>query len=423
MTILQTPSSTIASLPSFESLGVAEPLLRALRGADYHTPTSIQLQAIPPALAGRDVLGCAQTGTGKTAAFALPILQHLSSRPAPVHGTRPVRALILSPTRELASQIAASFERYGVHTGLRTTVVYGGVGIGPQAATLRRGIDVLVATPGRLADFLKQGLLSLEHVEVFVLDEADRMLDDGFLHEVRRIASRLPRKRQTLFFSATMPQAIRPLADQLLTDPVRVEATPVASTPDTVTQCVYFVDSKNKRALLSHLLDDGSITRAIVFTRTKRGADRTALHLTDANIGTEAIHGDKTQGARERALSRFREGRARILVATDLAARGIDIASISHVINFDLPEDPEAYVHRIGRTARAGASGRAISLCSHEERDRLASIEKLIRRRVPTVEHHPFAPTGAASVVSSAPARSAWRGPSRGNVRRSSWKT
>ncbi len=365
----------------FADLGVAPSLLRALEGAAHHVPTPIQVTAIPAALAGRDVLGCAQTGTGKTAAFALPILQHLMAAP-PHTGRRPVRCLVLSPTRELASQIGDSFARYGAGSGLRHAVIFGGVGQGAQVDALGRGVDILVACPGRLDDLLGQRLVQLDKVEKLVLDEADRMLDEGFWPTVRKILRVVPRQRQTMFFSATMPPGLEPIIRELLNDPVRVAVTPVASTPELVRQWVHFVESPDKRALLERVLSPNEVERAIVFTRTKHGANRVAEHLCKARIGAEAIHGNKSQNARERALSHFRDGTTRVLVATDIAARGIDVGGITHVVNFDLPADAETYVHRIGRTARAGAAGTAISFCSREERADLASIERLIRRRV-----------------------------------------
>ncbi|MCK6530301.1 DEAD/DEAH box helicase [Myxococcota bacterium] len=370
---------------NFTDLGLAEPLLRALAAEGYEAPTPIQVQAIPPALAGRDVLGCAQTGTGKTAAFALPILQRLAAAPPPPGRVRPIRTLVLTPTRELASQIGESFATYGRFLPLRHTVIFGGVGQGAQEKALATGPDVLVATPGRLLDLSGQGKLSLRDVSVLVLDEADRMLDMGFVHAVRRVIALVPKKRQTLFFSATMPADILDLAGKILVDPVKVAVTPVASTAERIRQSVYHVEKSRKRALLQSVLGDPAIERAIVFTRTKHGANRVAEHLERARIGAAAIHGNKSQGARERALEGFRSGATRILVATDIAARGIDVEGITHVINFELPDVAESYVHRIGRTARAGASGVALSFCDAEERPMLASIERLIRARIPVI--------------------------------------
>ncbi len=401
------PSST--SNDGFERLGLDPVLLRALRDEGYAHPTPIQSRAIPHVLEGHDLLGCAQTGTGKTAAFALPILQRLlrnqphdgfvSSRPgaSPAHGGRPIRALILSPTRELASQIAVGFQSYGRYTRVRTGVIFGGVSQQGQERALRAGIDVLVATPGRLLDLMSQRLVPLSQVEAFVLDEADRMLDMGFLPDVRRIIAALPRKRQTLFFSATMPEPIEALASTILSQPVRVAVTPVASTVDKVAQSIYFVDRGQKGALLEHVLKSNDVTRALVFTRTKRGANQVALRLSKASIRAEAIHGNKSQGARERALSQFKDGSVRVLVATDIAARGIDVESISHVVNYELPEVAETYVHRIGRTARAGAGGAALSFCDSSERPLLRDIERLIRMPVAVVADHPYRSTGASA--------------------------
>lgn len=374
----------------FQDLKLIDPLLRAVRAEGYDTPTPIQAQAIPHILAGKDLVGCAQTGTGKTAAFALPILQRLVA--ANQNRQRGImRVLVLSPTRELASQIGESFSVYGRHTGLKNTVIFGGVGQQPQVDALRRGVDILVATPGRLLDLMNQGIVRLNTIEIFVLDEADRMLDMGFIHDVRRVVAALPTKRQTLLFSATMPQDIQTLANQILINPVRVEVTPPATTVEKIAQSVFFVDKKDKRALLEHLLEDQTIRRALVFTRTKHGANKLAQQLERASIQAEAIHGNKSQSARERALSNFKAGRTRVLVATDIAARGLDVEDVTHVINFDLPNEPESYVHRIGRTARAGASGIAFSFCDAEERAYLRDIEKLTRLRVPVVTEHPYA--------------------------------
>ena len=386
----------------FQKLNLIDPLLRAVREQGYDTPTPIQAQAIPHLLEGRDLIGCAQTGTGKTAAFALPIIQHLSARRLPKKQKRYIRTLILSPTRELASQIGDSFAAYGRHTYIKHTVIFGGVGQNPQVNTIRRGVDVLVATPGRLLDLMNQGVVRLDRVEIFVLDEADRMLDMGFIHDVRKVIKALPTKRQTLLFSATMPQDIEDLAQTMLIKPARVEVTPQATTVEKIDQSVYFVPKKQKRALLVHLLDeDTDIKRVLVFTRTKHGANRLVEQLGKARINADAIHGNKSQTARERALADFKKGKIRVLVATDIASRGIDVDDVTHVINFDLPNEPESYVHRIGRTARAGASGVAYSFCTVEERKHLKSIEKLIRLRVPVVDAHPFAATGTEDVVAS----------------------
>nr|MBA3938931.1 DEAD/DEAH box helicase [Planctomycetota bacterium] len=377
----------------FSELGLSEPLLRALRDEGYDTATPIQQKAIPPALAGRDLFGCAQTGTGKTAAFALPILQRLSATPPAVQQgqSRPVRCLVLSPTRELAAQIGDSFRAYGRHLRISHTVIFGGVGQGAQVQALRRGVDVVVATPGRLLDLMGQGHLRLERIEVLVLDEADRMLDMGFINDIRKVLHVIPKKRQTLFFSATMPREIQSLADSILHDPLKVEVAPVASTAETVAQSLYLVAKGDKPALLAHLLADQALKRTLVFTRTKHGADKVVRHLGLGGIHAEAIHGNKSQNARVRALENFRKGATRVLVASDIAARGLDIDEISHVVNFDLPNEPETYVHRIGRTGRAGASGIALSFCDGEERAFLRDIERLIRRPVPVVAEHPFA--------------------------------
>jgi ATP-dependent RNA helicase RhlE len=380
----------------FQELKLIDPLLRAIQAEGYTEPTPIQQQAIPHVLAGRDLVGCAQTGTGKTAAFALPILQNLNAK-SRQNGRdnnrhrRTIRALVVSPTRELASQIGDSFATYGRHTNLKHTVVFGGVGQSPQVQAVKRGVDVLVATPGRLLDLMNQGVIRLDKIEVFVLDEADRMLDMGFIHDVRRIVRALPTQRQTLLFSATMPPDIQDLANNILIDPIRVEVTPQATTVETIKQSVFFVAKKDKRALLEHLLDDQAIRRVLVFTRTKHGANKLARQLDRAHIRTEAIHGNKSQTARERALENFKTGKIRVLVATDIAARGIDVEDVTHVINFDLPNIPESYVHRIGRTARAGASGIAFSFCDVDERPYLRDIEKLIRLQVAVVSGHPYA--------------------------------
>ena len=381
----------------FSELNLIEPLLRAVHDEGYEIPTPIQEQAIPHVLEGRDLCACAQTGTGKTAAFALPMLQRLAATPPAATGRRPIRALILTPTRELASQIGESFTTYGKHLRIRNTVIFGGVGQGNQERALAQGPDVLVATPGRLLDLCQQGKISFRDLQVFVLDEADRMLDMGFIHDVRRIIALLPARRQTLFFSATMPPDIIELSARILTDPARVAVTPIASTVDKIDQHVFFVEKNDKRALLDHLLLDPTIERALVFTRTKHGANRVAEGLTRSRVGAEAIHGNKSQGARERALANFKAGTTRVLVATDIAARGIDIDGVTHVINFDLPEVPESYVHRIGRTARAGASGIAFSFCDSEERSLLSAIERLIRIRVAVVADHPLRSTRPAA--------------------------
>ncbi|KUO59020.1 MAG: RNA helicase, partial [Alphaproteobacteria bacterium BRH_c36] len=368
----------------FAELGLAAPILKALDGEGYTIPTPIQEKAIPPVLEGSDLLGIAQTGTGKTAAFALPILTRLSlNRREPMR--KGCRALVLSPTRELASQIAESFRVYGRYLDIKVAVVFGGVDIRRQIQTLSRGVDVVVATPGRLLDHVGQRTIDLSGTEIFVLDEADQMLDMGFVKPIRRIAGQLSKNRQNLFFSATMPTEIAGLADELLNpNPVKVSVTPISKTADRIEQRVIFVEAAKKRALLVELFGNTELERTLVFTRTKRGADRVASHLEAAGIAAAAIHGNKSQGQRERALDAFKTGKTRVLVATDIAARGIDIDAVSHVVNFDLPEVPEAYVHRIGRTARAGASGRAISLCDGAERDLLRAIERLTRQTIPT---------------------------------------
>jgi ATP-dependent RNA helicase RhlE len=365
-------------LSSFSDFGLAAPILQAVAAEGYATPTPIQSQAIPQVLIGRDLCGIAQTGTGKTAAFALPILQRLSGAPGR-KSARACRALVLSPTRELASQIAESFRTYGRQLALSTAVVFGGVPLGPQQRQLAPGVDILVATPGRLLDLIDRRALVLSNVQILVLDEADRMLDLGFIHALRRIVPLLPRQRQTLLFSATMPRTIAALAEEYLNDPIKVAVTPAATTVELVDQGVVFVSSDRKRELLATLLNDPALERVLVFTRTKHGADRVVRHLSGAGIEAIAIHGNKSQPQRERALAGFRAGRARVLVATDIAARGIDVEGVSHVINFELPNVPEDYVHRIGRTARAGAAGIAISLCSDEERAYLRDIERLTR--------------------------------------------
>ncbi len=375
----------------FESLGLCPEILRALEGMNHKIPTPVQEKAIPPVLEGKDLMGCAQTGTGKTAAFALPILQRLRQAPTRKGGPRVIRALVLTPTRELCGQVTESFVAYGKYSGLKVTSVYGGVSQHRQEEALRRGVDILVATPGRLLDLESQRLLSLDSVGTLVLDEADRMLDMGFLPDVRKIISRVPAGRQTLMFSATIPNEIKRLADTILRYPVSVSVTPTSSpTAENVEHSVYYVEKSGKGELLRHLLSDDSARNALVFTRTKRGADRLAEQLVRARIDAEAIHGDRTQSARERALAKFKRGETRVLVATDVAARGLDIVDLSHVVNFDLPEEPESYVHRIGRTARAGASGIAISFCSIEERPLLTAIERLIRRHLDVVDDHPF---------------------------------
>ena len=382
----------------FVDLGLAEPVLRAVSAEGYVTATPVQAQSIPHVLAGRDLVGCAQTGTGKTAAFALPILHRLADAPKP-SGPAKVRCLVLCPTRELATQIGDSFRAYGKNLHLKHTVIFGGVGQGPQADAVRRGVDVVVATPGRLLDLLNQRLVDLRHVQVLVLDEADRMLDMGFIHDVRRIAQQVPAQRQTLLFSATMPDEIRKLADSLLKNPARVQVAPVSATADRIEQAVYMVAKANKPQLLAHLFNELPIARGIVFTRTKHGADRVVRQLHARGVRAEAIHGNKSQNARQRALDNFKTGRTPLLVATDIASRGIDVDDVSHVVNYDVTHEPETYVHRIGRTARAGAAGVAISLCDPvDEGDNLRAIEKLIRRTIPVRTDHPVYEKAAAGV-------------------------
>lgn len=378
---------------TFKELNLIEPILKALDNQGYTIPTPIQQQAIPVILEGNDILGCAQTGTGKTAAFSIPIIQRLYNDG--IRGSRKgIKALVLTPTRELAIQINESFCAYGKYTDLKHTVIFGGVGQKPQTDALRSGIDVLVATPGRLLDLIGQGFIDLRTIEFFVLDEADRMLDMGFIHDIRRIVPLLPKKRQTLFFSATMPKEIATLADSILYKPVKVAVTPVSSTVDTVEQFLYFVDKKDKIKLLIELLQGEQMESILVFSRTKHGADKIARQLCKAGISSEAIHGNKSQNARQKALSNFKERRTRVLIATDIAARGIDVDGLSHVVNYDLTDVPETYVHRIGRTGRAGCSGVAISFCDTLERDQLRDIEKLIGRQIELVKEHSFGGNG-----------------------------
>ena len=372
---------------TFAQLGLCPPILKALAEEGYESPSPIQEKAIPPALDGRDVLGCAQTGTGKTCAFAAPILQRLDGERAP---GRPIRALVLTPTRELALQIQESFAAYGRHLPLRSAVIFGGVGQAPQVEQLKKGVDVLVATPGRLGDLYGQGLIDLSRLEIFVLDEADRMLDMGFIHDVRRILGWLPRKKQTLFFSATMPPEVRGLVDGLLVNPVKVAVDPVSSPVEVIDQKLCYVDRGNKTRLLAHLIRELDVKNALVFTRTKHGANKVAGDLVKAGISAAAIHGNKSQTARQQALADFKAGKIQCLVATDIAARGLDIEELSHVFNYNLPEVPETYVHRIGRTGRAGREGVAVAFCDFGEKPLLRDIEKLMGRTVPVVEDHPY---------------------------------
>jgi ATP-dependent RNA helicase RhlE len=378
-------AASAAPALAFADLGLSPAVLAALTAEGYVNPTPIQQKAIPEVLAGRDLLGCAQTGTGKTAAFAVPMIERLVASAKQRDARRP-RSLVLSPTRELSAQIAESFQNYGRGSNLKGAVIFGGVGQGPQIAALSRGLDVLVATPGRLIDLMNQGAAFLDKVEILVLDEADRMLDMGFLPDVRRILQKLPKQRQTLFFSATMPSDIERLSREILVNPVRVDVAPVSSTAERIEQSVYLVEASEKRRVLERILRDPALERAIVFTRTKHGANRLVKELERGEIPAEAIHGNKSQGARQRALDNFKTGRLRVLIATDIAARGIDVDGISHVVNYDLPNIPESYVHRIGRTARAGAAGIAISLCSREERGYLRDIERLTRTPIRKLE-------------------------------------
>ncbi len=373
----------------FKSLKIIDPILKSLEEEGYITPTPIQVQAIPIVLEGQDLLGCAQTGTGKTAAFAVPILQLLSATKSPDRN-RKIRSLIVTPTRELAIQIADSFKVYGRYTGLSCTVVFGGVNQNPQTTALQKGVDILVATPGRLLDLMSQGFITLRDIEFFVLDEADRMLDMGFIHDVKKIIAALPHKRQSLFFSATMPPEIVKLAGSILHNPRKVEVTPSASTVDIIKQYVFFVDKGNKNALLVEVLQDERIKTALVFTRTKHGADKVVRILAKNRISAEAIHGNKAQNARQRALTNFKAQSTRVLVATDIAARGIDVDDLEFVINFEIPNISETYVHRIGRTGRAGAKGTSLSFCDAEEKTYLKDIEKLIGKKIAVIDDHPY---------------------------------
>ncbi len=373
---------------TFQELNLLPQLLRAVDELGYTVPSPIQAQSIPTVLKGGDLIGCAQTGTGKTAAFAIPILQRLNSRVGKSH--KPIRALVLTPTRELALQIKESFDQYGKYLRIQNTVIFGGVGQAPQVEALQRGVDVLVATPGRLNDLCSQGHIDLSAIETFVLDEADRMLDMGFIHDVRRVIARLPEKRQTLLFSATMPQEIAELSRKILHNPARVEVTPQSSTVDAIEQRLYKVDKGNKKLLLQHVLQDERLDSVLVFTNTKHGADRVVKELGRAGVAAMAIHGNKGQTARIRALDSFKSGAIRVLVATDIAARGIDVNELAAVVNYELPNVPETYVHRIGRTGRAGRSGVAISFCNYDELAYLKDIEKLTKKKVPVVEDHPW---------------------------------
>lgn len=372
---------------TFNDLKLTKPLITALTNMGYNSPTPIQEQAIPHILNGEDIFGCAQTGTGKTAAFCLPILQQLKSK----NSSGNIRALILVPTRELAIQISENLRSYSKHLNLSHATVFGGVSQKNQERELRKRPEIIVATPGRLLDFMQQGLIKLDRVEHFVLDEADRMLDMGFIHDIKKVIVKLPRQRQTLFFSATAAPSIMKLADSLLKNPIHISVTPVSSTAPLVEQSIYYVSKENKRSLLKHILNTGKIEHALVFTRTKRGADRVAKELTKSGISSEAIHGNKSQNARERALKGFKNRSIRILVATDIASRGIDVEKLSHVINYEIPEQAETYVHRIGRTGRAGMTGKALSFCTTDELSYMKDINKLIKQKIEVVASHPFA--------------------------------
>ncbi len=371
---------------TFKDLELNEALIAALQTLGFNSPTPIQQQAIPQVLKGKDIFGCAQTGTGKTAAFSLPILQQLQKSPS----SRTVRALILAPTRELAIQISDNIHTYSQHLNIKHVTIFGGVSQLNQKNELRKKPDIIVATPGRLLDFMQQGLIHLDKIEHFVLDEADRMLDMGFINDVKKVIAKLPAKRQTLFFSATAAPDIMKLANTILTNPVHISVSPVSSATPLVEQSIYYVAKENKRSLLKYIIDTRQIEHALVFTRTKRGADRVAKELTKSGISSQAIHGDKSQGARERALKGFKERSIRVLVATDIASRGIDVEKLSHVINFEIPEQAETYVHRIGRTGRAGSAGKAFSLCSTDELDYMKDIHKLIKQKIEVVDSHPF---------------------------------
>lgn len=404
---------------SFENLNLIEPILKALKTEGYTTPTPIQAQAIPIILNHQDLLGCAQTGTGKTAAFAIPTLQLLHQDRIAHKEQKTIKALVLTPTRELALQIGESFTAYGKHTGLKNLVIFGGVSQNPQVDALRRGVDILIATPGRLLDLMNQRYVHLEHVKFLILDEADRMLDMGFVNDVKKIIAKVPAKRQTLFFSATMPKEIQGLADSILNNPEKVEVTPVSSTAETIQQSVYYVDKGDKKNLLIHILKDKNIKTVLVFTRTKHGADKVVKDLNRVGITAEAIHGNKSQNARQRALTNFKNRTTRVLIATDIAARGIDIDELTHVINYELPNVPETYVHRIGRTGRAGANGIAFSFCDAEELEFLKDIHKLIAKQIPVDEEHPYplSPAAMAAKINEAPKKGGSGGGQRGGGR------
>jgi ATP-dependent RNA helicase RhlE len=385
----------------FNDLNIIPAILRALENENYKEPTPIQEKAIPQILSGKDILGCAQTGTGKTAAFAIPVLQILSESKQEKLGQRKIRALILTPTRELALQIYESFNAYGKYTRLKSTVIFGGVSQKPQEKSLKEGVDILIATPGRLIDLMNQGHIDLSRVDLFILDEADRMLDMGFIHDMKKVIKKLPKKRQTLLFSATVPPEIAKISSEILINPVKIAISPVSSTAELIEQYVYFVDKGNKNNLLLHLLKDKQIGSVLVFSRTKHGADKIVKVLAKSKISAQAIHGNKSQNNRQIALNNFKNNNIRVLVATDIAARGIDIDELSHVINYDLPNIPETYVHRIGRTGRAGLGGTAISFCDEEEKAYLKDIQKLTGKQITVVNEHPFMPEEAPAKVKS----------------------
>lgn len=402
---------------SFEKLNLIAPILRAVKEKGYETPTPIQSQSIQAILEGRDILGCAQTGTGKTAAFAIPTLQLLHKEQEYEKGAKKIKALIITPTRELAIQIEENINAYGKYLDIKHTVIFGGVKQLSQTKKLQQGVDILVATPGRLLDLINQRFVDLGHIKIFTLDEADRMLDMGFINDVKKIIARLPQKKQSLFFSATMPPAIIDLTNSLLVNPIKVSVTPDSTTAETVEQGIYHVDKGNKRALLIHVLQNKAIESALIFTRTKHGANKVTTYINNAGINAEAIHGNKSQTARQRALQNFKNKQTRVLVATDIAARGIDIDELTHVINYEIPNIPETYVHRIGRTGRAGASGIAISFCDWEEKTYLKDLEKLIKRSIPIIEGHPF-PQGSTPPPSQKAATAIKQRPPRNNQRR-----
>jgi len=407
----------------FKELELIEPILKALETEGYTNPTPIQEQAIPSALAGKDILGCAQTGTGKTAAFSIPILQLVCQSQLNGNFTRGIKALILTPTRELAIQIDESIAAYGKNLRISHEVIFGGVSQHHQVINLKKGVDILTATPGRLLDLMQQGFIHLKDIRFFVLDEADRMLDMGFINDVKKVVAKLPEKKQTLFFSATMPDEIEKLANTLLKNPVTIAVTPVSSTVEKIEQAIYFVEKENKKNLLQDLLKDSAIKSALVFTRTKHGADKVVKNLVKQGITSEAIHGNKSQNARQRALTNFKNGNTRILVATDIAARGIDVDGLSHVFNYELPNVPETYVHRIGRTGRAGENGMAISFCDTEERAYLKDIQKLIKIELPVVSNHEYHSATPQKVSSNQPEKIKKPAPRNRMVKQSYYKS